>query len=522
MHIVLARMLLSIKHYTKGPYTLYNPLDSSVTYVKEPVTHKWLPNDTVNPTTGAVVSREKRNVVGIVNFLNRTGMGFTSRNVPLYLFHPLDSGYPPMIISSKVRHEHNMIALVSVEHWNEKWPRAGIVRLLGPVGNTAVEKEALLLRAKIPTTDVMDSVEPMFTNEEWDTVFNIDPDGCEDVDDVICWRVRGDSTEFGIAIADVASWIPEGSALDTYASQAGQTLYSDGVAVAPMLPTVVSGQRASLRCDGVARPVLMLCYTLREGRIVSKAWKRCGVVVDRVFTYDSVTSDLKVCKGVVTLLTSVLGCDVGSDPHVWIERAMVLYNTEVAKLLHTHKKGVLRSHEGRSNHEWTALANATGCRDLEFLGSAAGTYVSANVEGIVSHAGLGLEVYCHASSPLRRYADLVNQRWLHHIVFGGVAPLAVCNPWHLNQRNSMSKAFDRDMWFLTHLKTDAITTVTGYILSVKEESVYSVYVPEWKRKVRGKGDGVFHIGTKVNVRAYTDIKSCSWEHRVVCSLQEWV
>jgi len=30
------------------------------------------------------------------------------------------------------------------------------------------------------------------------------------------------------------------------------------------------------------------------------------------------------------------------------------------------------------------------------------------------HSGLGVDVYIHATSPIRRYLDLVNQRQLHH------------------------------------------------------------------------------------------------------------
>ena len=72
-----------------------------------------------------------------------------------------------------------------------------------------------------------------------------------------------------IAIADVASWVAEGSPVDNYAEKAGQTLYNNGRVVAPMLPTSLSTRCASLRSDGVARPALAYCFTV-EGGVV---WK---------------------------------------------------------------------------------------------------------------------------------------------------------------------------------------------------------------------------------------------------------
>jgi hypothetical protein len=81
------------------------------------------------------------------------------------------------------------------------------------------------------------------------------------VDDVIMWRQVGDAMEFGIGIADVAAWIPEGCEADAYAEQLGQSLYIDGVPIRPMLPFAFS----SLRSDGVTRPVLARMYTIRGG-----------------------------------------------------------------------------------------------------------------------------------------------------------------------------------------------------------------------------------------------------------------
>ena len=514
-------MLLSIKRYLTGPYSL-----GDGPTIHEPVRQKWLPGDIIDPETNKVVKRGMhKEIVGIVDFLNRTGMGFNARNVPLYLFHPLDPKYPPMIVSSKVKHGTNKIGTVVIEHWNDKWPRAGLASILGDVGDPNTEKKALLLRTRAPTFPTnlnITSTTSTHKTIKWDVTFNIDPEGCEDVDDVLCWRKTDEGYEVAIAIADVAAWVPEGSDMDTVALQAGQTLYNDGAVICPMLPTILSTMSASLRADGVERPALAYCFTVEYGHVVARSWSQIMLTVQRAYTYESVLSDDAICLIVPRLLTALSGSPVGGDPHHWIEVAMIAYNTAAAAVLRSADVGILRAHAGRGNVEWSALATATGCRELAFLGASAGSYVRGYQEDC-AHAGLGLDVYCHASSPLRRYADLANQRWLHHLLFGAKRPAVDTDVRHLNERATVAKAYERDMWFLTHLRTDAITTVSGFVLSCDGEEV-SVYVPDWRRKIRGVCDSsadivyVLQAGDRVTVRAYTDLRRCSWSNRIVCSV----
>jgi len=125
-------MKVSIKHYDRE-YRI------GATEFKTAVPHKWLHGDTVNPDTDDIVKRTThRRLVGIVDFVNRTGMGFTARNIPLYLWYPLDTRYPPMCVAAKDRPTTNQFAVVNLEHWDEKRPRGGIVERLGDVGNIEV------------------------------------------------------------------------------------------------------------------------------------------------------------------------------------------------------------------------------------------------------------------------------------------------------------------------------------------------------------------------------------------------
>ena len=518
-------MRVHIQHWIKGPYTLLSEDGSAITK-DEPVTQKWLPGDHVDADGRILERRGTQTLIGIVNFVNRTGYGFSPRGAALYMFHPFQESYPPFLVASKTKYTENYIASVSFEHWNDKWPRGGIQRLLGPVGAKDIETAALRASVTVRGDEtVMGGYVGDYDFSDWDCVFNIDPTGCVDVDDVFAWRVRDGVTEFAIAIADVAAWVPEGSALDDLAYERGTTFYDDGVAVVPMLPEALSANAASLRADGVRRPVVALVYRLNDdsGLIEHVGFRRCMMTVTRAYTYESIMMDKDTCFTLIAFLMDVLGrTDIDrTDSHAWVEMAMVEYNTRAACVLRMARVGVMRVHDGTAAGEWSALAAVTGCREVGFFGYSAGAYVWGGMDGEVRHAGLGLDVYTHASSPLRRYADLYNQRWLAALCCGAMRPAVLRSPVVMNGRSALAKAFDRDTWFLRNLDTDGITVVDGWALVDKGDGIWSVYVPAWKRRVRGvvAGAGVeVKAGTAVCVRAYTDLKAVFLGHRVVCSI----
>lgn len=524
-------MLLSIRNFIKGPYSLYDEQSGIVTEFNEPVEKKWLPGDVVDKQTGLVLSRNlatHREIVGIVDYMNRTGQGFSVRGIPLYMFHPLNQGYPPMIVSAKVNPKENQLAVVNVEHWDGKWPRAGLTKTLGAVGNIEVEQAAQIQSLKIPSI-LVDCAEltPKCSKHEILTglTFHIDPEGCQDVDDVISWRTIGaDKEEFTIGIADVGAWIDEESDLNTYAKQLAQTIYKEGVPIMPMLPEAISTNLASLRSDCQQRPILSLVFKIVKGKCVGTRWAKHVTIVDRTYSYESILQDKEVANKLKNFLEIIEGTDsgVGDDPHHWIEVAMILYNTAAATLLKENRLGILRSQpEGQSAEEWQNLSEKTGIRDIAFFGYGAGKYVPSTEEN-TKHTGLSLDVYCHASSPLRRYADLYNQRCLKYILFGDEKPLIKANCHHLNEQARKAKALDRELWFLKNLQPGKITEVEGILLKKKDEA-WTIYIPCWKRKVRAKEEvdlkkeKCLEPSMRVTVRAYTDLRAIT--NRIVCNFK---
>jgi len=80
-----------------------------------------------------------------------------------------------------------------------------------------------------------------------ETIITIDPEDARDFDDAVSLREHPDGTStLGVHIADVAYFVPEGSALDEEARERGTSVYLPTMVV-PMLPEVLSNGVCSLQ-----------------------------------------------------------------------------------------------------------------------------------------------------------------------------------------------------------------------------------------------------------------------------------
>jgi len=468
--------------YDTGPFLSVSAAGTIVLPARPPLA---LPGDDVTPD-GALRSRgAHKGLVGVVDFRSRTSMGRSKAGVPLFLFHPVDPGYPPFIVGSRETPDANWFCTAEFVSWEagHPWPRGALQVRLGPVGDLATERRAHRLAATVAGADTLVGlVTPemaAYQNEPWSRVFHIDPEGCEDVDDVLAYKDEADgSTTWLIGIADVAAWIQEGSPLDLLSYRRGQTLYEDGKVVAPMLPPPLSTGLASLRSDGSTRPVIGLRLTVgKDGAVAMGDLGFYQVVVTQTYTYDSVVGTEVGAR--VGVLSAALGGS-SEDAHVWIETVMVAYNVCVARRLKAAGLGLLRRLPASST-PYAAVAKATGYTELEHIGRQAGEYCAASTDEEVGHAALGVSEYCHASSPLRRYADLVNQRVLHHLLRGSAAPAGV-SAVPLNHRSAVARRMERDLWFVQHVlrDDDAISETNGVLLEWREGRG-TVYCPAWRR-----------------------------------------
>jgi hypothetical protein len=98
------------------------------------------------------------------------------------------------------------------------------------------------------------------------------------------------------------------------------------------------------------------------------------------------------------------------------------------------------------------------------------------------HSGLSRDAYAYASSPIRRYCDLVNQRIVKEILGSPRYEVDIPNlVVQLNRRQKQEKSFRRDIFFMTVL-SGPVREVRGTAVSEKR-----VWIPEWNRLITVKG-----------------------------------
>jgi len=405
-------------------------------------------------------------------------------------------------------------------------PKGSIVQLLGQPSEHS-EKAMLLMSYAYDSNKELRKIIPSpptsFVPDDRETVegftFHIDPPGCKDVDDAFTFKKTDGRWKVYIHISDVDAWIPAASATDEVARRRATTFYSlEGKALAPMFPPAISEQSATLLPSDPLfahkgqsqslKPALSLAFTWTEGRIEDLHWTKTLIHCDRSFTYDEASSlvdtipELTALRNLSIQLSSP---DDQADAHIWVQSLMILYNTRAGALLREKGKGILRRHSAKKK-ELLGKVNQTG---FSFMGMYAAEYVDAR-DADVTHAGLDKEAYAYATSPIRRYCDLVNQRYIKDILSPADPPFAVdIAPLvaELNRRQKQEKAFTRDLFFMEVL-SGPVKGVEGVAVSEKR-----VWIPEWKRCITVKAKVV--EGEKYKVTWYENRSLPHWKERIV-------
>jgi ribonuclease R len=312
---------------------------------------------------------------------------------------------------------------------------------------------------------------------EWEC-FTIDPDTAKDFDDALSLTQDDQGNyHLGVHIADVSYYVQPGTALDREASSRCNSTYFPGYCL-PMLPSELSNHLCSLKPDVNRLTVSVHLLFNSEGDLISFRISRSVIKSAKRFTYREAKEvlDGKKSRHAPTLQLMVKLCyllkrkryerdsiefgmpelvvlvDESGVPtqldtvqyditHQMVEEFMLKANEAVAiHLSNLGKNLTYRVHDEPSEEnmkDFAALASAFGyhlsekptpneLRNLfdEAMKTSYGQYLATSYirrmrlalysPNNIGHYGLGLTHYCHFTSPIRRYIDLV----IHRILFG--------------------------------------------------------------------------------------------------------
>jgi len=473
--------------------------------------NKALPGDAVRLESDGKVSVLARApsllIAGTLELNSKTTYGMTKQGHPLYLFEPLNTAYPSFVVGSSERDRSSKkLGLIKFHSWDQTTlPRGSLERLLGESGDWFAEEEALLWSV-CPYKSLTEGLVVLGDDCPKRTVVkgftcNIDPEGCRDIDDCVTFdQISDEEWRITITISDVASCVAEMEAIDLMAATLGQTLYRDGLPVRPMLPPFFSEDHCSLKAGTERRGVSMsFRWSQLYAWVGDVQWHETTITNNETYTYETVPElQSNLLRGCVTDIAS----RYVSDPHEWIEVLMKFYNTEAAMLLRAAGTGILRRH---SEPDRARLDKYTVWDpSLSILANAASEYCLADATD-VHHWGLGEAAYCHATSPIRRYADLMNQRILKQLIRNNKDIMVTVLCCDLNRLAKAAKGYERDRQFLKCLLKDGERLFKGRVLDLepKEDGKCAVriWVSAWNRSVKTRMRLLERTGGGVLVRS---------------------
>ena len=287
--------------------------------------------------------------------------------------------------------------------------------------------------------------------------FTIDPVGSHDRDDAISLRDLGKSVVIEIAFPDLTAALPARSPLDLAAAERGTSRYGGRGLIAPMLDGPVT-EAASLN-PGRPRPVFVLSLGLtRTGQVETVDLRRDRFESRACLTYAEATAAMRsghdrelalaweiaqalyrarrrngalayydLARGIATNEEGTVRAldSRGAQAEVTVAEFMILANTTLAALAATHGLPILyRNHRARPAASRDDLVADLESDDATSAARRAMVLEPATLESVAAgHYALHVPAYAWFTSPLRRYADLVNQRALGGWLDGAIAPV---------------------------------------------------------------------------------------------------
>jgi exoribonuclease-2 len=268
-----------------------------------------------------------------------------------------------------------------------------------------------------------------------------------DFDDAVSMEIAGETIRLGVHIADVAGTLPVDCLIYNEAYRRGSSLYLPRRQIS-MIPPNLSHDALSLTA-GCDRPAIsLLCRFDNEGNLLEHRFVPSLVRVGRRLTYDQVNvlykeeellekmvrlsqslRQKRIDQGALILSLPEVVVNLGKDASInfemisqetpsrmLISEFMILFNWLTARFCRDNNIPILY----RSQEKPSEIISTD---DLDHV-----FYVFRQRRKLTPllistepkpHSGLGLDVYTNASSPLRRFLDLVIQVQLRNFLLKG-------------------------------------------------------------------------------------------------------
>ena len=455
------------------------------------------------PPAGRIKGRREGRVIRILERAHETVVGTLQRSRNFYYVVPDDPRFVHDIYVRPVAVEEDRQSrtgatvgdkvVVRLDDWQSRHvnPEGEIIEVLGPASAPGVDVLSIIRKYHLPTefsSDVLEQAERIPESVDAQQIagredlrnqfiVTIDPDDARDFDDAIhVEKLPNGGWQLGVHIADVATYVEPGSALDREARRRGNSVYLPD-RVIPMLPERLSNGVCSLKPEvdrlthsvfiqfdkrGVAksarfaRSMIRSAHRLtykeayailnsppqdRLGERLHLAWQLGALLRRKRFEHGALDLDFPEVKVWVDTQGEPIRLErlENDESHQLIEEFMLAANEAVARELKKRAiPTIYRVHENPDPDklaEYREFALSFGYKVGDLTNRAELQRLLVEVRGKpeeqalkvgllkslkrarydprpLGHYGLAKTNYLHFTSPIRRYADLVVHRAL--------------------------------------------------------------------------------------------------------------
>jgi hypothetical protein len=339
------------------------------------------------------------------------------------------------------------------------------------------------------------------------TAFSIDNPDTQDHDDAISFVPTDQGFRIGIHISDVSSRLDKSSALYAEARERVSSLYLTAQTI-PMLPEILSSSRFSL-VQNARHPVLSLYLEVNSDlKIIERSFRRESILISRNLFYNDVDSQLQeepfsTLQRFVRIHRGERGAsgndgrqryywmlkkrgdelyfvreDSQSPARIIVEELMVLYNRLLAEQAGKNTLPLI--------YRNIQLFEAP---DEEEGGQVYGAQAYLSTEGKF-HPGIGSAAYLHATSPIRRFTDIVNQGQFMTLLEGKEQQYSQAELEELIPRIEARLLFLREIsrkseryWLLKYLEQKHLHEPLDAVVLRKVREGYLIELTRWEKKI---------------------------------------
>jgi len=261
----------------------------------------------------------------------------------------------------------------------------------------------------------------------YDNIYSIDPIGCTDIDDAIHCKLRDGLIEIGIHIADVSSYIADGTKLDIELSKRCATIYSTEKSI-NMIPDTLSIDHMSLKQDSIKRAFSMILTCNDKYDMLDIKFIKTLIKVKQNLSYEEAqimidkndNLDLKLIYNVgmglkLKYFSKSVDPNEQYDTHQMVAIFMILCNSKVAEYIFAYdpNNALLRTHHIDVSNQQIMQDVPLEIKKLCYNVGIERAIYKRGTSTYYNHDSLNLKLYTHFTSPMRRYADIIVHRQLY-------------------------------------------------------------------------------------------------------------